>query len=181
MKKITVLFFILAISGCANNNIITKEFNPEQIVHYSELRKLKETSSLNNCVVYLDRGDMLPLEISLDTDIIGIEDEKVNVVAKQKLFLMLKMPENLSKVELLELESLSKEQLSKMSEADKRKFYANFMLYISKDATEWAPISDIQSIKKVFGSKSKGGTISFGMGMTKKEGIWSYLGVKEVR
>jgi hypothetical protein len=53
------------------------------------------------------------------------------------------------------------------------------MLYISKDATEWAPVGDIKAIKKVFGSK--GGTISFGMGMSKKEGIWSYLNVKEVK
>ena len=181
MKKITILILILAISGCAGTNIISKEFRSENIVHYSQLDKLESTSTLNRYVAYLDKGDMFPMEISCDTDIIGIKDEKINMVAKQKLFFMLKMPENISKEELLELDNLNKGKISKMSEADKKNFFNNFMLYISKDATEWAPISDIKSIKKVFGTKSKGGTISFGMGMSKKEGIWSYLDVKEAK
>ena len=164
MKKITILILILLISGCAGTNIISKEFRFENIVHYSKLDRLESTSDLASYVVYLDKGDMFPLEISFDTDIIGIANEKINVVAKQKLFFMLKMPENLSKEEWVELQNLNKEKLSEMSKEDKRKFFANFMLYISKDATEWAPISDIKSIKKVFGSKSKGGTISLEWG-----------------
>jgi len=80
---------------------------------------------------------------------------------------------------LAELENFSKEKMSEMSESDKRKFFANYMLYISRDATKWAPVSDIKAIKKVFGSK--GGTISFGVGISEKEGIRSYLDVKEVK
>jgi hypothetical protein len=95
MKKITILILILAISGCAGTNIISKEFRFENIVHYSQLDKLESTSTLNRYVAYLDKGDMFP--------------------------------------------------------------------------------------KKSFGTKSKGGTISFGMGMSKKEGIWSYLDVKEAK
>ncbi len=179
MKKCTIIILILVIAGCTKTNIISREFRPENTVHYSQLYKLESIPALSSYVVYIDKGEMFPLELSVDTDIIGIADKKIDMVANQKLFFMLKTPENLSKKELVELENLSKEKLSEMSESDKRKFFANFMLYISKDATEWAPFSDIKSIKKVFGSK--GGTISFGMGMSKKEGIWSYLGVREVR
>jgi hypothetical protein len=179
MKKFAILILILVIAGCAGTNIISKEFGPENTIHYSRLDKLKSIPTLNNYAVYLDKGDRFPLELSFDTDFIGIADRKINIVAKQKLFFMLKIPENLSKVELAELETLSKEKLSEMSESDRRKFSANFMLYISKDAKEWAPVSDLKAIKKVFGSK--GGTISFGMGMSKKEGIWSCLVIKEVR
>jgi hypothetical protein len=180
MKKLTILIMILSIAGCAGTNVISKEFRPENTIHYSRLDKLESTpAALNSHAVYLDKGDRFPLELSLDTDIIGIADRKIDVVAKQKLFFMLKMPENLSKEELAELENLSKEKISEMSESDRRKLFASFMLYISRDASEWAPVSDIKAIKKVFGSK--GGTISFGMGMSKKEGIWSYLGVKEVK
>jgi len=100
-------------------------------------------------------------------------------VAKQKLFFMLRIPEKLSKEELSGLENLSKDKISEMSETEKRTFFEYSMLYISKNATEWAPVSDIKAVKKLFGSK--GGTISFGMGMSKKDGIWSYLNVKEVK
>ena len=179
MKKLTILTLFLLIAGCAGTNIIKKEFRPENTVHYSRLDKLESIPALNTYAIYLDKGDRFPLEFSLDTDMIEIADRKIDIVAKQKLFFMLKIPEKLSKEELSGLEDLSKEKISEMSESDKRKFFANFMLYISKDAAEWAPVSDIKAIKKVFGSK--GGTISFGMGMSKKEGIWSYLNVKEVK
>lgn len=179
MKKLTILTLFLLIAGCAGTNIITKEFRPENTIHYSKLDKLGGISALNNYAVYLDKGDRFPLELSFDTDIIGIADKKIDMEAKQKLFFMLKMPENLSKEELAELENLSKEKISEMSESDKRKFFANYMLYISRDATKWAPVSDIKAIKKVFGSK--GGTISFGVGISEKEGIRSYFDVKEVK
>jgi hypothetical protein len=179
MKKLTILTLFLLIAGCAGTNIISKEFRPENTIHYSQLEKLGSISALNSYAVYLDKGDRFPLELSIDTDIIGIADKKIDMEAKQKLFFMLKMPENLSKEKLTELEDLSKEKISEMSESDKRKIFANYMLYISRDATEWAPVSDIKAIKKVFGSK--GGTISFGVGISEKQGIRSYLDVKEVR
>ena len=179
MKKFTILILILAISGCAGTNIISKTFKPENIVHYSQLDKLESIPELNNHAVYLNKGDAFPLELSLDTNIVGIKEQKIDVAAKQKLFFMLKMPENLSKEELAELESLNKEKLSEMSESDKRKLFENFMLYISKDAVAWAPVYDIKSVKKLFGSK--GGAISFGMGMSSKEGIWSRLSVREAQ
>jgi hypothetical protein len=81
-------------------------------------------------------------------DIIGIAGEKIDMEAKQKLVFMLKMPENLSKAELAELENLSKEKISEMSESHKRKNFANYMLYISRDASEWAPVSDIKAIQE---------------------------------
>ncbi len=180
MNKIAILILILITAGCARINIISKEFRPENIIHYSQLDKLESTpSNLNNYAVYLDKGDRFPLELSLDTDIIGIANKKIDIVANQKLFFMLKIPENLSKEELAELENLGKEKRSEIRESDKGKLFANTMLYVSRDANEWAPISDIKAVKKVLGNK--GGTISFGMGMSKKEGIWSYLNVKEVK
>jgi hypothetical protein len=179
MKTLTILTLFLLIAGCAETNIISKEFRPENTIHYSQLDKLGGISALNSYAVYLDKGDKFPLELSFDTDIIGIADKKIDVEAKQKLYFMLKMPENLSKKELAELENLSKEKISEMSESDKKKFFANYMLYISRDATEWAPVSDIKAIKKVFGIK--GGTISFGVGISEKESIRSYLDVREVR
>jgi hypothetical protein len=179
MKRCTILVLIAVIAGCAGNNIILKEFRPENTVHYSQLDKLGGISALNSYAVYLDKGDRFPLELSFDTDIIGIADRRIDMEAKQKLYFMLKMPENLSNEELAELENLSKEKISEMSESDKRKFFANYMLYISRDATEWAPVGDIKAIKKVFGIK--GGTISFGVGISEKQGIRSYFDVKEVR
>jgi len=179
MKKFTILILVLVIAGCAGTNIIKKEFRPENTLHYSRLDKLESIPALYTYAIYLDKGDRFPLELSLDTDIIEIADRKIDIVAKQKLFFMLRIPEKLSKEELSGLENLSKDKISEMSETEKRTFFEYFMLYISKNATEWAPVSDIKAVKKLFGSK--GGTISFGMGMSKKDGIWSYLNVKEVK
>ena len=53
------------------------------------------------------------------------------------------------------------------------------MFRIPKDATNRAPVSNMKSIKEVMGVKR--GTISFGMGMRKEDGMSSYLGVKEVK
>ena len=41
MKKLIILILILVIAGCAGTNIISKEFRPENTVHYSQLDKLE--------------------------------------------------------------------------------------------------------------------------------------------
>jgi hypothetical protein len=169
MKKLSILILILSITGCAGNNIISREFRPENTIHYSRLDTLEGAPSvLNSYAVYLDKGDRFPLELSFETDAIGIVVKNIDIVAKQKLFFML-MPEIISKEELAEFENFTREKIFDMSEADKRRIFANFMIYISKDAIKWAPVNDIKTIKRLFGNN--GGAISFGIGLINKEGI----------
>ena len=179
IKKLVVLISVFTIAGCAKTNMVTKEFKPEHIIHYSKLQQLANVANLHSYVVYLNKGDTFPLELSLDTGIIRSADNKIDLVAEQKLYFRVKMPENLSKQELAELESLSKEKLSEMTESDREEFFKNYMIYISKDAINWAPLNDIRAMKELIGTK--GGTISLGMGMTNKDGIWSYLNVETIK
>lgn len=66
-----------------------------------------------------------------------------------------------------------------MTESDKQEFFKDYMLYISKDAINWAPLNDMKAMKELLASK--GGTVSFEMGMTKKDCIWSYLKVETIK
>ena len=66
-----------------------------------------------------------------------------------------------------------------MSEADKQKFIKEFMIYLSSDAKRWAPYTDIKAVEQVFGIK--GGSFSFGMGISKEDGIRMSLNAKTNR
>jgi len=50
------------------------------------------------------------------------------------------------------------------------------MIYLSSDAKRWAPYTDIKVVEQVFGIR--GGSVSFGMGVTKVEGIKIFLNLK---
>ena len=175
MKRLLII--IPLVVGCAGTNVISREFRPEDTIHYSQLDKLEGIQDLKSHAVYLEKGDRFPLELAVDTGIIGIVHSVVDVEASQKLFFMLQITDDISEEQTIELEELTPEKLTAMREPDKRKLLSSLMLYVSRDARQWAPVNDPAAVKKVFGSK--GGTVSFGMGMSMENGIWSYLGVRE--
>ena len=63
-----------------------------------------------------------------------------------------------------------------MSKNEKQMFLKNIMIYLSADAKRWVPYTDIRAVEKAFGIK--GGSISFGMGITKQDGINIFLNTK---
>jgi hypothetical protein len=75
--------------------------------------------------------------------------------------------------------SLSGEDISEMAESDNMRLFENHRIYVSSNATEWAPINDLGALKKIF--DSKGGSLSLGIGMSPKSGISSHLEIKEDR
>lgn len=179
MKILNMLVLPLFIIGCAHPGIMVKEFNPEQIIHYSKLENLDDGTKLTHYVAYLNEGDTFPMELSMDTGIITIADKKIDLIAQQKLYFLAKMPVNLPKEELARLENLDKETWSKMSESDKKKIFKDYMIYISKDAINWVPLSDIKAVKEAFGIK--GGRVSFGVGMSREVGIISHLNIETIK
>lgn len=179
MRMLAILVFSLLIVGCAHTGIIVREFKPEQIIHYSKLQNLEDDTKLTNYVAYLNEGETFPLELSIDTGIINVADKRINLIVQQKLYFLVKMPENLSKEELAKLENLDKEALSKMSESDKKKLFKGYMIYIGKDARNWVPLSDIKAVKEAFGIKEV--RVSFGFGMSKKVGIISHLNIETIK
>ncbi len=175
MRKLAALCFIVAIAGCASTGVVVKKVNPDQIIHYSQLQKEWEKGGgLHNTVAYVDKGETIPMEISVDNDLIGLKDTKVDFILKERIYFRF---ENLSGEEWAALQNLDEEKLSKMSDAEKRKYLRNLML--SRDAIHWAPLVNRKAMKELLGIK--GGSIALGLGMTKKEGIWSSLKIKTTK
>jgi len=153
------------IVGCAKPSIFFQEFKPEQIIHYSQMKNIE---NISNYVVYLNKGDKIPLKMTLDSEVLDIANEEINLILKQKVYFRLRIPEG-----------INAENKSAMSEKDKQKFFKNFMIYLSSDAKRWAPYTDIKAVEQVFGIK--GGSFSFGMGITKEDGIRIFLNAKTTR
>ena len=160
-----ILIMMTVIASCAKPSIIFQNFNTEQMIHYSQMNNIE---NISNYAVYLNKGDKIPLNITLDSEIVDIANENINLVLKKKVYFRLRIPEG-----------INAENSSEMSEEDKQKLIKNVMIYLSSDAKRWAPYTDIKAVEEVFGIK--GGSVSFGMGITKEAGITMSLNVKTNR
>ena len=157
-----ILMMLTIIVGCTKPSIIVQDFKTEQMIHYSQMKNME---NLSNYVVYLNKGDKIPLKMTLDSEVLDIDNEEINLILKQKIYFRLRIPEG-----------IYAENESTMSEEDKRRFYKNFMIYLSADAKSWAPYTDIKAVQQIFGIT--GGSISFGIGITKEEGMKIFLNAK---
>ena len=164
-KVFTILTLLIIIVGCTKQSIILHDFRTEQIIHCSQIENIE---NISNYAIYLNKGDKIPLKMTLDSEVLDIANEEINLILKQKVYLRLRIPED-----------INAENKSTMSEEDKQKFFKNFMIYLSSDAKSWAPYTDIKAVKKVFGIQ--GGSVSFGMGITKEDGIRIFLNAKTTK
>jgi len=176
MKNVFLLILLVCTAGCGGNNIVVKKFDPSHVVHVRTLEKLDNITDLKNYAGYLDKGDTFPLKLEIDNDIIGVNQKAIDIAMKQKLYFMVKMPENPTKEELTRVEKLD---FDSMSDSERESFFKRYMLYVGTDAEHWAPMSDGRALKNVLGIK--GGTFSVGFGMDQKEGVKSVLTVKTTK
>ena len=161
----SILMMMIIIVGCAKPSIIFQDFNTEQIIHYSQM---KDIENISNYVVYLNKGDIIPLKMTLDSEILDIANEEINLILKQKVYFRLRIPEG-----------INAENNSAMSEEEKQRIIKNIKMYLSSDAKMWALYTDIKAVEQAFGIK--GGSVSFGMGITKEDGIRIFLNAKTNR
>ncbi len=173
MKKGLLLLLLVLMTGCGGNSIVVKKFDPAFVLHVPELQKLNNPADIKKYAGYLDKGDTFPLELNFDNDTVGFRQKSIDVEIKQRLYFMMKMPENPTKEEL---DRLGKLNFEKMSESELMDFFSRYMLYVSKDAEHWAPMYDWPALKQVLGIKR--GTFSFGVGMEKDKGVKSVFTVK---
>lgn len=164
-KFFYILMMMTIIIGCAKSNIIVKDFKTDQIIHYSQLKSIE---GISNYVVYLNKGDKISLKMTLDSEILDIANEEINLILKQKVYFRLRMPDG-----------INSKKISAMSEENKQKLFKNIMIYISPDAKMWAPYTDIKAVAQIFGIK--GGSFSFGMGIMKNDRITIFLNAKTNR
>lgn len=175
------LFLAMTVSmaGCAAPGVLTKPSDPSRIMHFGEIKKWDETKSLNNQVFYVDQGENLPLSISIDSDFMAVKQDHIDIVAKEKIYFMVKMPSDLSMDELKKLNTIDVQRLSEMDDNQRKAFFKDYMIYVSKDAVHWAPLSSGKAIKKVLGFSS--GRLSFGMMASTTEGLGASLNLKTVK
>lgn len=161
----SMLIMMTIIVGCAKPSIIFQEFKTEQIIHYSQM---KDIENISNYIVYINKGDEIPLKMTLDSEILEIANEEINLILKQKVYFRLRVPEG-----------INAENNSVMSEEEKQRNIKNIKIYLSSDAKKWALYTDIKAVEQAFGIK--GGSVSFGMGITKEHGIRIFLNAKTNR
>lgn len=160
-----VFIITLVLISCAKPNIINQRFEPEKIVHVS---KIENIDNIYDYVVFLDKGDTLPLNLSLDSKILDLADDTINLVLKKKIYLRMELPE-----------TLKNDKMSSMNEEDRKKYLRIAKIFISPDAVRWAPLMDrkvVESVKELFGIK--GGSFAAGIGISNEEGVDAFLKVK---
>lgn len=129
---------------------------------------MKNFENISDYIIYLNKGDRIPLRITLDSEFIDIDNEEINFILKQKIYFRLRIPED-----------IDAENNTKISEENKQEFFKNFMIYLSSDAKSWVPYTDINAVKKVFGIQV--GSVSFGVGITKEDGLRIFLNAKTTK
>lgn len=179
IQNLIVLSLVFTVAGCASNRLLTKPSSPDKIIHYSQLKSWDETRNLNNCVAYVNKGETIPLKLSMETDFMEFKQDQIDLVAKQKLYFMIEMPENLSADELAKLYKLNARSFSKMSADQRAEFLKDYMLYVSKDAIHWAPLFGSRAYKEVLGFKA--GLFSFAILASTTDGLGASLDIRTVK
>lgn len=174
-----ILSVVLAITGCTSQRVLVKPASAEKIIHYSELDGWDETKNLNGYVIYVNEGETIPLKLSMESDFMDFKQDRIDVIAKQKLYFMIKMPEDLTAEELTRLKDLKADHFSKMSCQEKSAFFKDYMLYVSKDASHWAPLYGSRAYRKVLGFRQ--GLIHFGIMAGPTNGLEANLGIETVK
>jgi hypothetical protein len=178
---VRLLFFtsmLIILAGCAGRKVLVKSFDQERLIHHSQLKHRDKAESLNDYAVFINKGETIPLAISLDSNFAAFKQEKIDIVAKKRLFFMIKMPRDLSAEQLEALNSVDAKAVSQWSEEQRRAFLKNYKLYVSTDALHWAPMSNRNALRKVLGYKA--GTISLGMKASTNEGLGASLHIQTI-
>ena len=179
MLAAMVLGAVSAIIGCGGQKMLVKPVSAEKMIHYSDLKGWDETRSLNGYVIYVNEGETIPLKISMKSEFMDFKQDRVDLVAKQKLYFMIKMPRELTAEELARVNQMNFEQFSTMSREQISAFLKDYMLYVSKDAQHWAPLYGSRAYREALGFRK--GLIRFGILAGTTDGLEANLGIETVK
>ncbi len=156
-----ILCFMLTIPifSCAKPKTVLEDTRPDSLIHYSQRDTV---DNLADYVVYLNKGDKIPIKMTMDSDVFGISDDVIHLILKQKLYFKINLPDDANKKE--------------MTKEEKQVFLRDVRIYLSPDARQWAPHTDLKSVESLFGLK--GGQLSLGMQYDTSQGLGIFLKVK---
>ena len=179
MRTLITIMIIFTLLGCTKSHIIQQSFTPSQISHVKNLKKFEKAAEINNTVFYLEKGDIVPLKVTLESQWFTLKQSQVELIAQQKLYFRVLLPKNMTQEKLEQLQALDSVTTAQLSESEKKKLFDGIMLHASRDAENWAPINHPNALKEVF--DIAGGTISFGAAFSAAEGLWTNLMLKVVQ
>ena len=179
IRKMIIAIFVCLVLGCILHELVEESFCQDRIYPLNEFRMLREPSDISGSVAYLLPGDTIPLKLNLEGEWFAIVPGEVDLVAKQKIFLRVALPKDISRERTAKLVSLDEQKLLEMSASERAALFEGVMLYLSKDAVKWAPLNDKEAIKEAFGIQE--GKLSAGMGMNAAEGLWLALQLETVK
>lgn len=174
-----VLMVVTATSGCSSHGVQVRSYPPEDIIHMDQLKMQGDIKRLNDLVFYVDKGETIPLALSMDSEFMTFKQGQVDIVAKQRLYFRVQVPGNLSQHELNQLKDIDARTLNQWSDEQRRAFVKRHMVYISRDCARWAAISSIPALREVLGYKM--GKVSFSMTAGTTHGVAASLNIKTVR
>ena len=178
MRYLSLLITLIALAGCAKPQVSRQDFPPEQIIHLNQFRKLKDPDAITSHVAYLDDGDIIPVKIKIESDLVGLYQDQVDLIVKQKTYFRLTFPPDMTREKLAKIMTLvmDQESLAQLTPDEKKMLFKGIMLYLSPDAIHWAPLSDMRALKELFGIK--GGQVSLGASMSEAEGFGANFSLK---
>ncbi|MFH1154899.1 MAG: hypothetical protein V1793_13890 [Pseudomonadota bacterium] len=179
LYPLIILGVAAALAGCSGSGVTVRPVSGMTMIHYTQLKDLDESRNLNNLVLYVDEGESIPLRLSMETDFMAFKQDHVDLVAKQRLYFMIRMPENLSAEEMSRLKEVDARTFSGMSDQDRAAFMKDFMIYISRDATTWAPLCKGTAYRQVLDFKE--GRFSLGVMASTTEGLGASLDIRTVK
>jgi hypothetical protein len=168
--RIIILFLVSSIvmlfAGCATT--VTMKHDPASYLDFTAVQKNKlGLTEVQNRIVRFNEGDRIPLRISVNSRIAGLSADKIDIIVKKKVFVLVKN-ENPNAVKIFD--SLTTEEAKAVLSAMK--------IYISTDETNWRLITKIQDIQEALGIE--GGMVTASFFFTKENGFGTELTLKTI-
>jgi hypothetical protein len=162
MKTVNaVALLALLAAGCASKATFVKSVDPSDMIHCSQVSEAQLASGKKGTLVfYLNKGDTVPLMLSVQTSLVEPVSEKIDLVLLRKVYFMIVTPEM---------------PAGDIDEQQKMKLMRKMKIYASSDAKNWALVRNRNALKKIFGWDK--GYLSFGFGITKEQGVHATLGL----
>jgi len=170
------IVLLLVMSGCRGGKVVTRTFPQESILTVAEMQALPERTNPNNYVVMVEKGERIPIELHLESELASFAQDRVELELKERLYFRLEAPEHMTAEDWRRLDAMKTNDFSRMDRASLMAFLRRYMLFISRDSVHWAPISGVAACKEVVGIKS--GEFFLGLMASSESGVQASFTMK---
>jgi hypothetical protein len=153
-------------AGCATT--VTMKHDPATYLDFAAVQKNKlGFAEVQNRVIRFNEGDRIPLRITVNSEIAGLSTNKIDVIVKKKVFVLVKN-ENPN----------ANKNIDALTAEEAKAVISSMKIYISIDETNWRLITKIQDIQGALGIE--GGMINTSFFFTKENGFGTELTLETI-